>query len=462
MSRVEEVAVVLLIGLVSFPAVAHAVSIAKPPSLGPALSGRTAIWAESHTSDGGFRLRTATRNAPPSTLGTFAPPGLAELQPELAASPTRIVLAYGVSEPFDNPWGQRSVLTAPVGASFEQLDSGCQLYGDPDLPRAVDVSGQVVAYPRCKSDGRTEVVVRDYSKGPTAPEQIIPGGRPHGLRVAGRFVAWLTSGTSGAPYNNSGIDIYDRLLGAPSYKLSEAAMPGAVHNLDLQDDGKVSFSFSAGLAGIKVAWASPAEPRAHILPLPGRESYEVRIAADRIGYEAGKQAFAGELTLANVGVADLRGRAHRVGNLGEGSLFTDDFDFDGVRLAWWSYGCTKARVQLARADGPPLIRPARSRCALRFTRAATTTSGDRVRLHIDCFGFPLGVCDARHVSLAASSHGRRVVIARGSAAEHVFLTSFGRRLLRNHRRLRVRAHATLSDDAGRRERRTGPLLLLRL
>jgi hypothetical protein len=346
------------------------------------------------------------------------------------------------------------VLTAPLGGEFETLDGDCDLFGTPDRPRSIDVSGPVVAYGRCTADGRQELVVRDFST-PAPVEHVVPGAFPIGVRIAGRYLAWLEEGT-GQPYTASGITVYDWLLGTVAYRLPKASMPGDVHDLDLQDDGKVAFSF-AGKNG-QVAWASQSEPSAHVLDLPARANYEVRIAGDRIGYEAGRHAGAGELTLADIGVSDLAGHTHRVGTLGEGSVFTDDFDFDGTHLAWWSYGCTRAFVHIADANGAAQISPRRSGCRLRFA-GKPTISGNIVRLRVDCFGFPLGSCRARDVTLTVRRAQRVLVVGRGRTAGHVVLTPLGHRLLRLRRPLRVRARATLSDDAGRSERRSGRLTL---
>jgi hypothetical protein len=209
---------------------------------------------------------------------------------------------------------------------------------------------------------------------------------------------------------------------------------------------------------MRIAWASPAHTSPRTLPLPARESYEVRIAGGRVGFEAGRSAGAGEITLANVGVTDLTGRARRLGNLGEGSLFSDDFDFDGSRLTWWTYGCTRAFVHVVPAAGPAAISPARTGCPLRFSGPATVSRG-MVRVQVDCFGFAGGVCTAQDVTLVVRRAHRRVVVGRGHSAGRVKLTPAGRALLRRRRLLRVSASATLSDDAGRRERRAGRIAL---
>jgi hypothetical protein len=410
------------------------------------LAGTAVLWRG--------MARLATRGMARTAVGEFSPPPpYYQLEPGLAASAERSVVAYATGD-FSSPWLNRTVLTAAPDGEFETLDQDCNLFGRPDRPRSFDVSGEVVAYGRCRGDGRQEAVVRDYSA-PTPVETVIPGARTLGLRVAGRYVAWLDDG-EGQVFVSSAISVYDRAAGSLVYRIPEAAMPGDVHDLDLQADGTVAFSYAA--AGMKIAWASPAEPRAHTLPLAARESYEVRIAGDRIAFETGVQPGAGQLALADVGVTDLSGHARRLGNHGEGSLFTDDFDFDGNRVAWWTYGCTRAFVNVLDVDGPAAISPPRSGCRLRLTEPPAVTRGI-ARLHVDCFGFGNGICAARRVTLTVRQRDRRLVVGRGRTAARVPLTRPGRALLRKKGSLRASAVATLHDEAGRRERRTARVTL---
>jgi hypothetical protein len=366
------------------------------------------------------------------------------------------VVGYAAGDPND-AWLRRTVLTAAPDGPLETLDQDCNLFGTPDRPRSIDVSGQLVAYGRCVDDGRQEAVVRDYSESMPV-EQVIPGGRPLRLRVAGRYVAWLDDG-AGQVYVRSGIVVYDRLGASLAYRIPKDAMPGEVHDIDIQDDGKVAFSYAAP-GGMKIAWASKSEPSPHTLSLRARASYEVRIARDQIGFEAGRSGGAGEITLADVGIADLSGHARRKGNLAEGSLFSDDFDFDGTRLAWWTYGCTHAFVRVVSAAGAAAINAPRSGCPLRFSRPPSVAGGI-VQLHIDCFGFSGEACDTRAVRLFFRRGDRHTIVGRGRSAARVKLTPAGKGLLHRHRRLRVSAVATLSDDGGRREHRAADLILHR-
>jgi hypothetical protein len=241
-SVVIGVLVAVLVSALVIPARARARAIpSAPPVAGPALAGDRVLWATPiATASGGFTLRQATLSGPASTVARFrAPRGANGLFPQLAASPSRIVIAATEGDP-DTPWSLESVYTAPVvGGAFETLDRDCNLGGAAQVPRTADVSGELVVYWRCAEQPRG-VVIRDYSISPPA-EEMIPGARPLGLRLAGRYVAWLED-CCGSSSIASGIAVYDRVSRSIAYEIPKAAMPGELNSLDLQSDGTVAFS----------------------------------------------------------------------------------------------------------------------------------------------------------------------------------------------------------------------------
>jgi hypothetical protein len=427
------------------------------PRAGPVLAGGAAVWA-AELDRHGFRLLTGRAGGSATELlAVPAGPGRIVI-PSLAASPQRTVMSYATGSRATRggtSFERRTVLTLGADGRRETLDEDCRIGGIPDIPRLVDASADAVVFPRCEPSGH-RAVVRDYA-GPAPVDQHVPAAKLAGLRLAGRYMAWL-DGPPGDVNNRADVVVHDRLSGTEAYRIPQAAI-GELHSLDLQADGKVAYSYAAP-GGRRVAWASPSEPRPHVLPLPARESYEVRIAGDRIAFVTGVQPGAGSLTLGEVGVADLAGRARAVGNLAEGSLFTDDFDFDGERVAWWSFRCTDAVIRIASADGPDTSTGPRSGCALRFERPPRLKSA-WLRIYPDCFGFGLEACEARDVRLTARAGGGRLVVARGRTGDRVDLTRAGRALLRGRPRVVVRVSAVLVDDAGRRERRAGRLVLRR-
>jgi hypothetical protein len=351
----------------------------------------------------------------------------------------------------------RDVLTAPMGGEFEPIAERCPVFsGSPDLLRGVDVSGQAVAYQGCDANGQRESVVRDYSGAPPL-EQAVPSSPAGGLRIAGRYVAALEDDAYEA-LNVSAVAVHDRFTGELVYRLTKETTGLGVHSLALQEDGKLAFSFGDSGGGQRVAWASPAEPYPHVLALPRRNNYVVQIAGDQIGYQAGRDAPEGLITRAVIGVADLTGRSRRLGTHGEGATYLENFDFDGERATWWSYGCRSVRIHVVRVDGRPTLAKPRAGCALRFTRPARVQARSRVRLYVDCFGFAGDKCSARRLSITTAAGGR-TVIARGSRQARVRLTDAGRRLMARRGRLRVRVAAVLVDETGRHEPRRGKTTL---
>jgi hypothetical protein len=438
---------VCVAGLAAGPAGARSV-VTKPPSYGPVLAGARVMWATERR-DGGFDLRSQQGDQNAQVVRAFPPsPGSSWALPQFAASSTRIVLARH-NGGGDDCCG-RDVFTAPLGGEFEVLDAGCPEYNGPDKPRDVDVSGDAVVFPLCDKNG-AKSIVRDYSGAPPVDWEV-PGRPAGGLRIAGRYVAAFENFASNA-FNPGPIDVYDRVTGQLVYQLPKKADRG-ISNYDLQADGKIALSYVApGSGGGRVGWASPSEPFLHRLPLPARPFYDVRMAGNRIAYEAGRSAPEIYFTLADIGVTDLAGHRRRLGNQGEGEVFDEFFDFDGKRVAWWSYGCTRAKIRVVRADGPPAISPPRHGCKLRFRRPPRV-AGRSVHLFLDCFGFPAEACHGRHVVLSTDRRGHRVV-GRGRYASKVRLTRRGRQLLTRRGSLRVFVRALVTDESGQRERRRG-------
>jgi hypothetical protein len=445
--------IALVAAVVSTSSVANgAIRTRSLPGAGPVLAGSHVVWADDHRG-GGVNLKSAAPGGRPARMATLDPPRYSELIPELGASRARVAIGTGISSP-DALWGQRSVFSATIGSRPRQLGSRCNLSDLADLPRAVDVSGEAIIYPRCDSDGQF-VHVRDYSTTPPVDRRIadaIPGG---GLRIAGRYVAWLEPSGHNV-FNKSGVTVYDRVLGAPIYVIGKQAVGYGLHQLDLQSDGTLVFSYASDNRH-RIAWASLSEPYRHVLPLHAREPYEVRIADDQIAFETGSQPGAGIVARAKVGVSDLAGHARILGNQGEGSLFSEDFDFDGHRLAWWSYGCANVRIHVVDATASPRVSSPRQGCRLRLTRQPRLENeGRRLRLFVDCFGFDINGhnrCGVRKARVTTEHDGETTLVAMKQRGSSVKLTDKGRELVRRPGELHVRVAATLVDLADRRERR---------
>jgi hypothetical protein len=426
---------------------------AREPVAGPVLAGEEVVWAQARR-DRGFDLLASTAAGRGERIGSFPPARFAgEVLAHLSASSTRVAVAATRFESSGYPYGQ-DFFTAPVSGSFEALGERCPTPVR-DVSRAVDVSGDAVAYRRCSPDEWSTFVVRDFG-GPFPGEQRVPGAPAGAVRVAGRYVAALEDQAT-ERLNVSAIVVYDRITGELAYRVPREASSRGIASLALQDDGKVAFSFAPGSGGQQIAWASQTEPFPHVLGLPRRHKYGVQIVDDRIGY-IGAQASSG--ARAEVGVTDLTGASQRIGNNAEEYVFREDFDFDGERIAWWSYGCTTALIHVASVAAAPAPSRPRTGCALRFTRRPRVLAGGRVRLHVDCFGFTAGECSARRVVATARDRRERVVVFRSRRGGGSTLTAAGKRLLARRSRVAVRVRAVLTDSTGRREPRKGRTTLV--
>jgi hypothetical protein len=348
----------------------------------------------------------------------------------------------------------------PWGKQLTMVRERCE---DADSPVAsIDASGDTVAHFSCAGGSVGPFVFDDFSTDPPRSESTDVGGL--GARIAGRFLAFLDGAQAeptapGAfPY---GVSVYDRVSHQIVYHVPADSLGSGVRNLDVQDDGKVAIAYVDPLREgeqphTRIGWASIDAPTLHPLPIKRAGSYNVRIAGNVIAFERGLDS-SGEFTPASVGLVALDGKARVVARNGEASVALSSFDYDGSRLAWWSYGCRKPKIEHLSASarsGPGLNRRG---CKLRLRRPPAVIHGKRVRLHVDCFGFY--DCSVSKLTITLPRRPRTLIATgRGSSAR---LTAFGRSLLRRRSRLEVRVQATITDAAGRREHRAARLTLHR-
>ena len=454
-SRRPLVALGLLCLLASLPVPAPAATVrAEPvPEAGPALAGSAVVWAAPR-SDGGFAVVQAA-GGDRRTIAKVGPMSRdEEVAPELAASAERIGVAASRTIPqggTDFP-GALQYLTGPLGGPLAQIGS-CERAGGQAL-RRIDVHGAVVARRTCDSQA---VVVTD----PARPEVMLgdePGRTLSAPRVAGTYVAVLSVGETNT-VSDIDIVVYDRTTGAQVYRVPASELPGGVVALDLQDDGKVAFAFETvrnETGRVAVGWASPQEPRVHRMSLPERVTYDVRMAADRIGYQRPVKNPFGRT---EVGVAGIDGSEQLVARGAVADPHADGFDLDAARVAWVRMGCSGAEVVTASATAR---RPASSpTCPLRL-RLRPVVTGDRVRLDIDCSAFTRGAC-TRTVTLRAAKGGKKLGSASAQTRRSVSvkLTSAGRAALAGGRTVRTRIAVALRDESGGIQRRVGTFTLRR-
>lgn len=300
----------------------------------------------------------------------------------------------------------------------------------------VSVSGTAIAYSDSCAGGR--VVVRDDGGAGPPEERTIATTQPAGApRIAGRHVAWFEAGS---------IVVHDWVAGQEAYRF-EARDVGS---LDVQEDGKVAYTASAGDGDARVLWASADEPRPHPGPLFQDTSLDLQIERDRIAV----RARTGTPRLATLTVFDLASRElarHReTASLGR-------WDFDGTRLAWATHPCERAAIvawDLADARPPGL--PA-GRCPVpAVTVRSTGVRGRSFGLAMRCPAKPALGCRGSIRLVARSRSGRRYslgttpydIMPRRSSRLKIVLSKAARAFVARHRTVTVTATAVGVSRSG--------------
>ncbi|MDQ3936589.1 MAG: hypothetical protein M3340_18360, partial [Actinomycetota bacterium] len=409
------------------------------PVSGPVLAGDRVVWADARR-DGGFDVRSAlVAGGDRRTLLTMRGHASEYFQPRLAAS-AQVVAVEAIEHQRgrDDPqrFSGRFTFAGPPTGPLDRVGERCGL-SETVRPRSIDVSGDSFAYMTC---GRRIEVRRIGS--PLPPEQF--DGNLRGLRLAGRYVAWVDR-------ELGGVTVYDRMTRGAAYHLDEQRT-GGVGGIDLADDGTVAIG---SLQTLSVA--SPAEPSMRGLPVAGERTYHPTIAGGTVAFSRARDRSrpgpGGE-----VGTVRLDGGERLLARGPAFDVYEPTADFDGSRVAYFTYNCSDATIHVVDADSAARSFGQRRGCPFALARAPRVKSSLRaVLLDIDCFGFDGETCGAERIELTRD--GRRMGSARFGTT--VPLTAAARAALRRTGRLRVRATGIFRDRPGRRERRTSTLTLKR-
>ena len=449
-----------LVTLASCPPVARADSLLVPadgPILsGPALAGDQVAWA-SHGPSGSVTVLTGGAGGV-RTIAAIPPPrpvaGDGADGAIVAASADRVVAAETAtfSQFHITAVVRQQVLTGAVSGPLDAI-AGCGTGAQPqcgDLEGCgeigssytVDVSGPAVAYAnRCGDDPLTVI---DYGSNPPARQTL---GRVWAVRIAGRYLAWLMQSSPTGFVDM--LVVYDRSQGREAYRLSlpNRTLP-LPSDFDVQDDGKVAVAVRQAdpSQGARLAWASPAEPSLHYLPVTGT-GLSVHIASDRIAVSAHPiRHLYRDLSVYDLGGTRLTGtRVERADG---------DFDFDGARLSFATRPCETSFLttwDLASAAPPA---PPSGRCPVPSLEAKTLRPDATgfVGVPLRCPATPALGCAGR-LHLVASgrrgrAHGRRdlgdasyTFPSGGRAVVRFKLNDTSSRFLRRYRKLTVTATA---------------------
>lgn len=432
------------------------------PVAGPRLAGASVYWAR-YRSDGGYEL-LGRRGTEPAKLRLSVPeadPGrywgvtFAASSQLLAVQQRRAHVSD--PNPYQTPEGPEDpgTLIGPPGGTLQHASKPCPgaFFDD----RRVDVSGTAAIYPTSCDYSGASATIKDFAPG--GKQRSIPSVGSGPLRLAGSYAAWRS--TTGS------IIVYDWVRAAIVYSLSVPIDWDPT--FDLQEDAKLALTYQPRILDAdlrtRVAWASPAEPRLHLLPLKRRSRYRVQISHDRIAYVGSTHN--GEWSSHSVlGVVDLAGHARRVAT-GVQSLppFEDSLSLEGDQLAWVQATCDGPVIRSADITRLRALRGARS-CPLHLSRRGRTASSRRLVFGASCRGFYRG-CEPVAGSLRTVRRYRvgHRVLPRGSritrsATKHkanrlrLRLLPRGRRLLHARRSILARLAIQVSDNQGYFDSRT--------
>jgi hypothetical protein len=411
----------------------------------PVFAGDAVLWTQGWPSDS-VELWSAAPGAEPRRVQriAFPPTNAGYVTASLAASSAFALLTANVyavtTSPNIVPTSFRYLGGPPAGPLEQFLECGRSEF-DRDRP-AADVWGEAYVYRQCDGEGG-HVEIRDGAAEPVSGPQSVGRGGVE-ARIAGRFVAWLDGIYTDVPGSAYDLVVYDRVAAAELYRIPRSEQLGSVLSLDVQEDGKVAFVLFRGRTDrrVEAGWASPEEPRVHITPLPPRTRYGVRMAGDRIAYQADLYPGSDSGQDAELGLVDLAGAVTVIARrtlAPRGA--TESFDYDGERLLWRELGCKRWRL-VVRGTADPGSSPGNARgCPLRLTARPTVRRGVAT-LRFACRPFPRSCTFDVLLRIAGSRTGAGTARSRGNPVR-VKLTRAARRRLarRGTLALRVRAWA---------------------
>ena len=213
-------------------------------------------------------------------------------------------------------------------------------------PGSVDVWGTRVATIRCD-----ETVQVEDRADPSAT--AIVGHDAQAVRLAGRYVAWLEH-PRGMWTQPDVLVVYDLQAGSESYRASAPDGRSRVGSFDLADDGTLAFGYGPQSEAGAVAWASPAQPTAHRVPLAKRVLYTLKVARGRIAFARNRDPDDrfGEIGVMRIGASQPRLLTRR----GAGLVL----DLGGSSIAFATRDCRGVRViRSSVARGAAAARPRR-------------------------------------------------------------------------------------------------------
>jgi hypothetical protein len=208
-------------------------------------------------------------------------------------------------------------------------------------PADLDVSGSYMVFDDllgpCKGSHRLSRVLV-WSMRPGARPRVLARSARTEFRLvaaAGRHVAWEQHRVVHGRAREQALVVFDLRRGRPLYRVSlDRLRATEVLSVDVQADGKVAalVASQGGQCGLlRVVWASPFEPRPHILPGRAAGSITVRMSQQRIMYLGETGTGCDYSAPKELLVAGLDGTQHVLSSshVPSGPFFAYDFDLDG-------------------------------------------------------------------------------------------------------------------------------------
>ena len=434
--------------------------------VGPVLAGDSVVWAEGRQADRGYDIRVGRYPNKPAVVHSVA--NASEDRPALAASGSRLVIQdqySGTGGKYGGRLPQIQVLTGPLEGPFQELSPRCEYFAALHTA-SIAVRGELVASrgPSC-----SENQLRDFSPASSNPRRSLPAHMRE-VRIAGRYLAWLSAPRDGSANDSqSDIVVYDRIADREVYRIPKETLKLTVGSLDVRDDGRVVVAVKRGVTPpgedvghyeTELAWASASEPYLHKIPVQTRNSYSAKVAGNTIVFVRGGLPMS-ERDAKELGVTDFSGKVRLLR-----AVDSEDFDFDGRRIAWVYAGCDRAVINVEEVTASPRIEKRRP-CRLRVRSAPKVVDG-RVIFDLVCEGDD--ECFTRHLTLTTVDRfridgqpARRIAVgkSRRVGSTTIRLKREAKRLLARRGKLRVRVTTVLHGLPGDRVERRSMIVTLR-
>jgi hypothetical protein len=348
-----------LLALAAWPAAAAADTVAhRTPVIGPVIAGAQTVWGEER--DEGVRVIIGAPRTQPRAVYRLADSGARKTERaffktpwSLSASATHVatIVLTGTVTSEGSDFVGTTTSSAAVGGPLGEVatlsgrtpprgDAPCE--GEATYPDSVAVEGTRIAvaeeHGTCGDRDRSaRVVIRDGDAVRTVP---VPRFSTTRLRLAGRFVAWIESGSP-----EETLVVHDLEAGADVLRERRYIFG----DLDLGADGTVAFTYADGTRGRRLGVMRAGTPGLRVLDR-GVSDRGVALAGGRVLYEKiDRGDFRSRLLLRELG-----GGTRRLATFTARRRPVGDIDLSSDRAVWAAQKTRSADYE-AKPSGPARI-----------------------------------------------------------------------------------------------------------